>query len=696
MIAIIAEKPSVALDIAKVVGARKKRRGYLEGNGYKVTWALGHLLTLAMPRDYGYTRITSADLPIFPNPFKLIVRRAPGKDTPDPDAVRQLNIIDSVFTSCSSIIVATDAGREGELIFRYIYAHLGYTKPFKRLWISSLTDRAIREGLANLRPGSDYDGLYAAADCRAKADWLVGINASRALSVASGLGNNSLGRVQTPTLAMVCARYREHKAFVPSDYWQLRITLRQGEDFRQFRHEEDFSNQAKARELLARIGPASEATIGVVERKRSLEAPPLLYDLTALQKVCSDRLELAADETLEIAQRLYEQKLISYPRTGSRHIPEDVMEEIPALLKALLLLPEYSAYTTIFSDGELSRRSVDTGKVTDHHALLTTGEVPVNLTSTERSVYQMIAHRMLEAFAPPCQKEMLLMEATTEGLLFRSRSQRIIAPGWRALSPQAEDENPDREERGSAEFTSGEVVPVSGTNLRKAHTMPPPLFTEATLLTAMETAGAQVADPEAREAMKELGLGTPATRASILLTLFRREYIERIGKSIVPTEKGLYIYDRTREMRIADAALTGGWEKALCMIRLGELKAGSFMESIAIYARQVTEEVISIRFPDVGAGTLPCPKCHAGKIILRRRFAQCTNPECAHIVPRRFLNMDLTDSHFEQLFTTGATELIRRLKDKDGQSFDAFLSFAADCSLRLVFPEDPLPSGKKQ
>ena len=374
MIAIIAEKPSVGQEIARVVGATEKKDGYITGNGYMVTWALGHLVSLALPGTYGYTRTTAEDLPMLPEPFRLVERqiRTDRGMVTDIAAGRQLKVIDGVFSECDSIIVATDAGREGELIFRWIYSHLGCTKPFKRLWFSSLTDEAIRKGMADLREGYEYDSLYAAADSRAKADWLVGMNASRALAAVSGSANNSIGRVQTPTLAMICARFKENRNFVSTPYWQLHITLKQGEAHRLFIHPEHFGDKKAAETAYGRIIPGSAVTITKVERGTVFQQAPLLYDLTSLQKDCNIHHDLTADKTLSIAQSLYEKKLVSYPRTGSRYIPEDIMANIPALLEKIIAMPLFREYGRTFDFSALNTRSVDTTKVTDHHALIIT------------------------------------------------------------------------------------------------------------------------------------------------------------------------------------------------------------------------------------------------------------------------------------------------------------------------------------
>lgn len=701
MIAIIAEKPSVGQDIARLVGATEKKDGYMAGNDYLVTWAFGHLVSLAMPGTYGYTRTSEEELPMMPDPFQLVIRQYKSDKgmATDPVATKQLRVIDEVFSKCDNIIVATDASREGELIFRYIYTYLGYTKPFRRLWISSLTDEAIHEGLANLRDGKEYDSLYEAADCRAKADWLVGMNASRALAMVSGTTNSSIGRVQTPTLAMICARFRENRDFIPVDYWQLHVTLQKDNDFRQFRYTENMATKQAADELYHRITSDMQAVITKVERKRGFQAPPLLYDLTALQKDCNIHLDLSAEKTLAIAQSLYEKKLISYPRTGSRYIPDDIMRQVPELLKQIISMKEFREYGGGFNFSTLTTRSVNAKKVTDHHALIITGIRPGGLDEKEQTVYLMIAGRMLEAFSPKCEKETLAVQATVNGLDFRSQTTSVIVPGWRGVFNRTEDKEEDEQNtnKGTAEFSESETVPLAGRSLSQKKTTPKPLYTEATLLAAMETAGRHVTDEEAREAIKELGIGTPATRAAIITTLFKREYVERSGKTLVPTEKGLHLYEAVRRMSVADAALTGNWEKTLLQIEQHKLTSEAFMRSITAYTRLVTEEVLSIRLPQSPTGGIPCPKCGKGNIRIRPKVARCSNEKCGLLVFRRFLNKELTDQHFGQLFSSGATRLIKGFKGKKGNAFDASLAFDKEYNVTLVFPakRGGKSSGKK-
>ena len=698
MKAIIAEKPSVGMDIARVVGATEKKDGYCTGNGYMVTWALGHLVSLALPGTYGYTKTAAEDLPMIPEPFRLVARQiktAKGMVT-DMTANKQLKTIDEVFSKCDRIIVATDAGREGELIFRWIYDYLGYTKPFQRLWISSLTDEAIREGMANLRDGSDYDSLYAAADSRAKADWLVGMNASRALAIASGSANSSIGRVQTPTLAMICARFKENRSFVSTPYWQLHITLKQGEAHRQFVHPEEFKDKETAGTAYRKITSGSVATVTKVERKRTSQQAPLLYDLTTLQKDCNIHYDLTADKTLSIAQALYEKKLISYPRTGSRYIPEDVMAHIPSLLEKVVAMPDFKEYGNTLDFSGLNTRSVDNAKVTDHYALVITGIAPQELSEAESAVYTLIAGRMLESFSPPCEKESLVMECTCEGMDFCSRSSVIISPGWRGVFRRKEDRDKDEPEgnEGSAVFAEGEKIMVMGHGLAQKKTMPKPLYTEATLLAAMETCGKHITDEQAKEAIGESGIGTPATRAAIITTLVGRDYIARSGKSVVPTEKGMLIYEAVKDMRVADVELTGSWEKALLQIEGHTLDTETFMRSIRDYTGKATDEILRLSLQAMPGKVFTCPKCKTGKIIIRSKVAKCDHDGCGLLVFRRILNKELTDQHLEQLLSSGSTKLIKGFKGKKGVSFDAAVTFDENYNPVFSFPKPKNGKGK--
>ena len=435
MIAIIAEKPSVAKSIADVVGARTREDGYLSGNGYMVTWAFGHLVMLAMPEEYGFSGFRREHLPIIPETFKLVPRQVKadkGYKT-DAGALTQLNIIKQVFEKCDKIIVGTDAGREGELIHRYIYSYLKCDKPFERLWISSLTEKSIKEGLQNLKPGSFYDNLYHAAKSRSIADWLVGLNGSQGLSVAAGHGLYSLGRVQTPTLAMICKRYLENENFVPVPFWQIKLNLNNSDVRLSVISSEKWDNFTDADRVSERIYKGGLAVIKKVERKTINQEPPLLYDLTTLQKEANSKHGFSADKTLSIVQKLYESKVATYPRTGSRYISADVMDEIPELIKSLKQHPRFGAYAEKMNDIVLNNRSVDDKRVTDHHAIIITGNIANNLSGDERIIYEMIAGRMLEAFSPKCVKEQTTILFDARENDFRVKGVLMKEAGWRSV-----------------------------------------------------------------------------------------------------------------------------------------------------------------------------------------------------------------------------------------------------------------------
>lgn len=516
------------------------------------------------------------------------------------------------------------------------------------------------------------------------------MNASRALAIVSGSSNNSIGRVQTPTLAMICSRYRENRSFVSTPYWQLHVTLNGGTSHRRFFHPATFDDRQKAEAAYRSLSPDSSATVTKVEHRKTLQQPPLLYDLTALQKDCNVHLDLPAAKTLDIAQSLYEKKLISYPRTGSRYIPHDVMACVPGLLERIMAMPAFATSAGILDFARLNTRSVDDSKVTDHHALITTGIAPEGLSEAEEAVYTLIAGRMLEAFSPCCEKELILMECRLDNMDFRSKSSLVVSPGWRGIFRRKEDRQDDEPEtdEGTAIFAEGDTVHVSGFGLAQKKTVPRPLYTEATLLAAMETCGREIADEQAREAVKELGIGTPATRAAIITTLFKRDYIARSGKSILPTEKGLHIYDAVKDMLVADVSLTGSWEKTLLQIERHTLGPDTFMASITDYTRKATREILNLSLPAVAARTFTCPKCKTGHIIVREKSARCDNKGCGLTVYRRFLNKELTDQHLEQLFSSGSTRLIKGFKGKKGVAFDASVTFDAGFTLTLSFPKN--------
>ena len=687
---IIAEKPSVAREIARIVGATKREEGYFEGGGYAVTWAFGHLVQLAMSDGYGIRGFVRDNLPVIPETFTLIPRQEKTEKgyKPDSSVVSQIKIISRLFKDSEQIIVATDAGREGELIFRYLYHYIGCTTPFVRLWISSLTDKAIREGLRNLEAGSKYDNLYLAAKARSESDWLVGINGTQALSIAAGHGTYSAGRVQTPTLAMVCARYWENRRFTVEPFWQLHIAADGGDgEVVKFSSSEKWKEKEPATELYNKVKEAGTATVTKADRKEKVEDTPLLYDLTTLQKDANSKHGFTAEQTLEIAQKLYEKKLITYPRTGSRYIPEDVFAEIPKLLAFIGNLPEWEGKAT--PKVKPTRRSVDDGKVTDHHALLVTGEKPLFLSKEDNIIYQMIAGRMIEAFSEKCVKDTATVTAVCAGVEFVAKGSIIKQAGWRAVyGKENSEENNNQEETTIPNWQKGDTLTLKGTSITEGKTKPKPLHTEASLLSAMETAGKEIEDDALRQTMKDCGIGTPATRAAIIETLFKRGYMERCKKSLVPTEKGLALYSVVKTMRIADVAMTGEWEKELARIERGELSADDFRREIEAYTKEITSELLSCDklFSHKDSGC-KCPKCGTGTMQFYGKVVRCDNAECGLPVFRLKANRTLSDDEVKDLLTDGHTKLLKGFKSKQGKSFDAIVAFDVDFNTTFVFPE---------
>jgi DNA topoisomerase-3 len=595
---IIAEKPSVAREIAKVFGASTKREGYIEGKGYTFTWAFGHLLQLAPPQEYGYYRWSVQNLPMLPAKFKLSIRKVKSKEgmVDDPAVKKQLDVIKKLFDEATEIIVATDAGREGELIFRYIYYYLKCKKPFKRLWISSQTDQAIKEGFRNLKPGADYDTLFNSAHCRSQSDWLVGMNATQALSLASGTrAVLSLGRVQTPTLAMICSRYLENKNFVPETYHQVAIQVdKDGQLFRAI-STDSYKTREEAQQVLDKVedtgaGFPLGGHILNVEAKPRKEPPPLLHDLSSLQQEANKRKGFTAEQTLGILQNLYEGKLVTYPRTGSRYIGDDVFATVPDLIKGFTDHPLFGKQATILTSAKLNKRSVNAKKVTDHHAILPTGERPYPLSADQQAVYDMVAGRMLEAFHGECIKEITKITVQS-GAVFAASGTVISEAGWRAVFNDKDEEKKDEENTALPKVTKGENLPVTNKAILDKQTKPKPLYNEASLLKALETAGKEIEDEELRYAMKDSGLGTPATRAAIIETLIKRDYIIREKKNLVPTSTGLSVYGVVKDQQIAQAELTGNWEKRLEEIRSGA-SVTSFQQEIQQYTRSITAEML--------------------------------------------------------------------------------------------------------
>ena len=668
---IIAEKPSVAKEIAHIVGAGKREEGYMQGNGYFVTWAFGHLVQPAMPETYGMKGFHAENLPVIPDPFVLVPRQVKTENGYKPDAgvLAQIKIIGKLFDSSERIIVATDAGREGELIFRYLYEYLGCKKPFDRLWISSLTDSAIREGLANLRNGKEYDNLYHAAKARSEADWLVGINGTQALTIAAGRGTYSVGRVQTPTLGMVCERYWKNKRFESKPFWQVHFGVVDADsgNILKFTSVNRWTDKATASDIYNKVKDTGSAIITKVATKRKVEKAPLLYDLTTLQKEANSQHGFTAEHTLSIAQKLYEAKFITYPRTSSRYISDDVFATLPKLFKNLENHSEYGEKVKLLPCSEdYSKNSVNAAKVTDHHALLITENAAIGLFKDEKIVYDMILCRMIEAFSADCIKDITSVSAQVDHEIEFGISGSIIRQtGWRALSLKEKNNRLDKDADATDNEVKDQVIPnwqegqhitFSGCTITEGKTKPKPLHTESTLLAAMETAGKEIVDDTMRQAMKDSGIGTPATRAAIIETLLKREYMVRQQKKLVPTEKGLALHSVVKNMAIANVEMTGKWEAELAKIERGEASADGFTHSIEGYTREITAELLGCDrlFSHKDSGC-QCPKCKHGTMQFFGKVVRCSNKECGMPVFKQVAGKLLTDADITDLLTKGKT-----------------------------------------
>ncbi|WDF69415.1 DNA topoisomerase 3 [Sphingobacterium oryzagri] len=692
---VIAEKPSVARDLARVMGAKEVKDGYIMGNGYAFTYAFGHLVQLCTPQAYGYATWSIANLPIIPKDFKLEAKKVKrdGKQLDDAGAVKQLNTIKHLLSEAEEIIVATDAGREGELIFRNIYYFLNTKVPFKRLWISSQTDKAIKEGFANLKDGTEYDSLYMSARSRSESDWLIGINATQALTLAAGnRGLLSLGRVQTPTLAMICSRYLENKDFKATAFYKIQAGFEKDNiKFKATSNKIDKKDVAE--ETIAKITVGSSAKVVKVEAKETKEPPPLLFDLTSLQQDANKKYGYSADQTLSIAQTLYEKKVITYPRTGSRYIGEDVFEQIESLFQHLADTADESiaAISKNLIGAKLNKRSVDDKKVTDHHALLVTDEKPGPMPKDQQHIYNMIAKRMVESFSEVCLKDITTVVIDAAGVELIAKGTVIKQYGWRLSADQVElpdeDKNADEQDNENAQLpklSAEEILEILSLELAERFTKARPIHTEASLLKAMETSGKEIEDDEMRQAMKDCGLGTPATRAATIETLFQRDYIKRDKKKLIPTEKGLAVYQLVKDRSIAKVTLTGKWEQKLEEMRANKVSYDVFMKHIKDYTEKITKELLQLRIAiqheevkPLQKGKIKCPKCDAGHIQLYDKVAQCDHYArgCDFKIWRTLNGIFLEEKEMKNLLEKGKTAVLKGVKTKEGQVVDAALVF---------------------
>ena len=583
MIVCIAEKPSVAKEIADILGARSRHDGYYEGNGYQVTWTFGHLCTLKEPHDYTpmWQRWSLSSLPMIPPRFGI-------KLIDDRGIEKQFAIIERLMKSADMIVNCGDAGQEGELIQRWVMQKAQAKCPVKRLWVSSLTEEAIREGFATLKDQSEYQALYEAGLSRAIGDWLLGMNATRlyTLKYAKNKQVLSIGRVQTPTLALIVKRHLEIANFVPQPYWELKTVYR---DTTFSVTEGRFDSEEKGREALEKI-TGEPFTVTDITAKNGTELPPKLYDLTSLQVDCNKKFGLSADQTLQIIQSLYEKKVTTYPRVDTTFLSDDIYPKCPNILKGLR---DYQTLVMPLAEKPLlkSKRVFDNKKVTDHHAIIPTGVYPQGLTDLEKKVYDLVARHFIAVFYPDCKFRTTTVLGESAGVEFKTSGKVITEPGWRVVfAGQPTDEEKENDNL-LPEFTKGESGPhVPG--LAEKWTQPPKNYTEATLLRAMETAGKLVDDEELRDAMKENGIGRPSTRAAIIETLFKRNYIRREKKNIVATQTGIELIGIIRNELLKSAELTGRWEKKLRDIERRQYEAKTFIEELKEMLGTVVNDVL--------------------------------------------------------------------------------------------------------
>ena len=591
MIVCIAEKPSVAREIAKVLGANTSHDGYMEGNGYQVTWTFGHLCTLKEPQDYSdyWKRWSLSALPMIPPRFGI-------KLIPNQGYEKQFHVIERLMQAADGIINCGDAGQEGELIQRWVMQKAKATCPVQRLWVSSLTEEAIREAFANLKPQSEYQSLYEAGLCRAIGDWLLGMNATRlyTLRFATAKGQVlSIGRVQTPTLAMIVNRHFEIKNFKPEKYWVLSTLYRDVV----FTSTKGKIKKPEEGQAALEAVKGKDFTVTDIQQKAGTEAPPRLFALTSLQVECNKKYSFSADDTLKHIQSLYEKKLTTYPRVDTTYLSDDVYAKCPQILQGII---PYAPLVQPLMGKKLkkSKKVFDTSKVTDHHAIIPTGQNPqnVSLTTDEKRVFDLVARRFIAVFYPDCKFSTTTVMGEVEKVEFKASGKQILEEGWRAVfggqAASADDEGKKDDEQTLPSFTKGEHGPHEP-SLAEKQTTPPKPYTEATLLRAMETAGKAVDNEELRDALKANGIGRPSTRAALIETLFKRQYISKVRKSLEPTPTGIALIGVIQEELLKSVELTGQWEKKLRDIEAKKYSAAQFIDELKQMTAQVVQEVMS-------------------------------------------------------------------------------------------------------
>lgn len=693
----IAEKPSVAREIAAVLGATTKRDGYYEGNGYAVTYTFGHLCTLFEPSDYK-THWKSWDLnnlPMLPEKFRVKVSENDG-------IKKQFKIVKQLFDQAEVVINCGDAGQEGELIQRWVINEAKYKGKVQRLWISSLTTEAIKEGFQNLKPSQDYDNLYYAGFSRSIGDWLLGINATRLYTVKHGGYKQvlSVGRVQTPTLAMLVNRFKDIENFVPQPYWELQTLYRDT----LFSYEEGRFLKMEDGEVLANKVKEDEFEIVSITKKKGTDYAPKLFDLTGLQVYCNNKFSFSADDTLKIAQKLYEKKVVTYPRVDTTFLPNDVYPKVKNILSKLT---DYLTLTEPLLNKKIknSSRVFNDKKVTDHHAIIPTG-IQTHLQYNEQQVYDIIVKRFIAVFYDDCKVSNTTVIGKAADVNFKTTGKEILSKGWRVVFEKKETSTSVSESKDKLLplFVKGEKGPHEPSFLEK-QTKPPNQFTEATLLRAMETAGKQVDDEELRDLMKENGIGRPSTRANIIETLFKRKYIKRNKKQILPTVTGIQLIDTIQNELLKSAELTGTWEKQLKDIEKGKISANAFIKGmkrmVEALVYEVRSESIQTRISAVNNKPaqvkdskvkstvesivgMTCPKCKAGNLVKGKSAYGCNlyGKSCDFTLPFRFGDKNISENQLIRLLTKGSTVNLKGFKI-EGKTIEGLLRFDDTFKLKL-------------
>lgn len=698
----IAEKPSVAKEIADILGAKERKDGYWEGNGYQVTWTFGHLCELKEPHEYdtAYREWNLNMLPILPDRFGIKLKNDKGIE-------KQFSTIQRLFENAEEIINCGDAGQEGELIQRWVYAKTNCRKPVKRLWISSLTEEAIREGFKKLKDAGDYERLYYAGYSRAAADWLLGMNATRLYTLKFGNGNRqvlSIGRVQTPTLAMIVNRQIDINNFKSAIFYELKTKYRevifnaQLDRFQQ-------PDKAKADELLLSLKD-EPFVIVAADIKKGKESSPRLFDLTALQVECNKKLGLSADDTLKAVQSLYEKKLVTYPRVDTSYLPSDLYPKIPGILASMVAYQQLAG-PLLQAPIKHSNKVFDDKKVTDHHAIIPTEVRAQGIVGNEAKVYDIIARRFIAAFYPDCEVSNTTVIGKLKELEFKATGKQILDDGWRIVySKEVVDEEEELQMLPS--FEVGESGPHE-IFLNEGKTSPPKPYTEATLLRAMETAGKSVDDEELRDLMKDNGIGRPSTRAAIIETLFRRNYIQRERKNIVPTRTGMELILTIQNDLLKSAEMTGKWEFKLRQIEKNEYQAESFLQEMKQMvsdlvvqvknesAKRITVETEADKQQKKQEGPLTCPKCGNGVLLKGKAAMGCSNFKtgCDFKIPYELMGKRLSDLQLRQLVEKKKTGLIKGLL-AGAEKKDGILVMSADYNIHFEEKESVAKKPKKE